>query len=218
VNRRVTGFFVAAIAALASLVSVAPAQASTTTARSLLLRLGVAAESGSTTYDRALFSHWIDADGDGCDTREEVLIHESRITVYPGSGCRVTTGRWYSWYDGVTWTLASDVDIDHVVALKEAWESGARRWTSTDRRRFANDLGHSWSLDAVTDNVNQSKSDRDPAQWLPRSSVRCTYAIHWVGVKYRWRLTIDSRERSTLASILSGSCGSRTITVPNRAI
>jgi uncharacterized protein DUF1524 len=218
-RRSITGIFVAAIACASSLASVGPARASTTTGHSLFLRLGVAAESGSTTYDRALFPHWIDADGDGCDTREEVLVYESRTSVYPGSGCRVTSGRWYSWYDGATWTLASDVDVDHVVALKEAWESGARRWTTSDRRRFANDLGLSWSLDAVTDNVNQSKSDRDPAQWLPpSSSVRCTYAIHWVGVKYRWRLTIDSRERSALASILSGSCGARTITVPSRAI
>lgn len=209
----------ATLATVASLASSAPAHAATTTARTLLNRLTVASESGSTTYQRSYFRHWIDADGDGCDTREEVLIHESRTTVYPGSGCRVTTGRWYSWYDGATWTQASDVDIDHVVALKEAWESGARRWTTSDRTRYANDLGLSWSLDAVTDNVNQSKSDRDPSQWLPpRTSVRCTYAIHWVGVKYRWRLTINSAERSALSSIISGSCGQRTVTVPPRAI
>jgi len=85
--------------------------------------------------------------------------------------------------------------------------------------RQANDLGHGWSLDAATDNVNASKGDRDPAQWLPsRSSARCVYAIHWVATKYRWRLSIDSAERSRLSSIHSGTCRARIITIPVRAI
>jgi Protein of unknown function (DUF1524) len=82
--------------------------------------------------------------------------------------CAVSRGRWVSSYDGATWIIPSDVDIDHVVALKEAWESGARTWSATNRQRFANDLGHGWTLEAVTDNVNASKGDRDPAAWLPR--------------------------------------------------
>ncbi len=141
------------------------------------------------------------------------------MTVYPGDGCRITRGKWYSYYDGLTWTYASDVDIDHVVALKEAWESGARYWGSTNRKRFANDLGYGRSLMAVTDNVNASKGDRDPAQWLPpRSSVHCKYAVNWVLIKYRWRLSIDSAERSKLSSLLSGDCGASTVTIPARAI
>jgi hypothetical protein len=206
-----------ALFALGLLFAGLPAHATTITARQLLYRLTVTSEAGSSTYDRSYFPHWIDADGDGCNTREEVLIAESRVTVYPGSGCSVTRGKWYSWYDGATWTYASDVDIDHVIALKEAWESGARKWSLTDRRRFANDLGYRWSLDAVTDNVNQSKSDRDPAQWLPAIN-KCTYAMHWTGVKYRWRLTIDSAEKSKLSSLLSGSCGARELSVPPRAL
>jgi hypothetical protein len=179
----------------------------------------VSAESGSSTYDRAKFPHWIDANGDCQDTRAEVLISESRATVrYTSSShCTVSTGKWYSWYDGATWTRASDVDIDHMVPLKEAWESGARRWTTTERTKYANDLYWA-SLEAVTDNVNQSKGDKDPAQWLPpRSAARCAYGTRWVLVKYRWRLTIDSAERSRLSTILSGSCGSKTVTVPARA-
>jgi hypothetical protein len=207
------------LAVCASALVASSAQVSTTTARALLFKLTVQAESGSGSYSRSYFRHWIDADGDGCDTRQEVLIAESKVTVRPGAGCRVTTGRWYSWYDGATWTNAADVDIDHLVALKEAWESGARSWSATNRTRYANDLGHGWSLDAVTDNVNASKGDRDPAQWLPpRSSARCAYAIHWVAMKYRWRLSIDSAERSRLYSILSGTCGAKTVTIPRRAI
>ena len=106
------------------------------------------------------------------------------------SHCTVKSGRWYSWYDGKTWTLASDVDIDDVVALKEAWDSGAKSWSAANRSRFHNDLGYAWTLDAVTDNVNSSKGDSDPAQWLPPlASARCAYATHWVAIKYRWRLS-----------------------------
>ncbi len=84
------------LAGLLSVGTTPVAQADTTTARALLFNLTVAAEGGSTTYDRSYFRHWIDADGDGCDTREEVLIAESRVTVYPGDGCRCWYPRWGS--------------------------------------------------------------------------------------------------------------------------
>ncbi|MGH3738472.1 MAG: HNH endonuclease family protein [Micromonosporaceae bacterium] len=219
-RRAVTVVLTLLTAVAASLVAATPAHAAETTARSLAYQLVVAAESGSSSYDRSYFKHWIDNNGDCQNTRQEVLIYESRVTpTYTSSSqCTVARGKWYSWYDGATWTYPSDVDIDHVVALKEAWESGARNWSSYDRQRFANDLGYAWSLDAVTDNVNASKGYRDPAEWLPPlTSVRCTYAIHWVAVKYRWRLSVDSTERGRLLSILDGSCGSRTLTVPPRA-
>jgi hypothetical protein len=198
-----------------------PASATTITARTMLLKLSLHAESGSTTYSRTNFKLWIDANGDCQNTRAEVLIAESRVTpTYTTTRrCTVATGKWYSYYDGAYWTKASDVDIDHMVPLKEAWESGARLWSVNNRTRYANDLGSYATLIAVTDNVNQSKGDRDPAGWLPPlTRSRCTYAIQWVTVKYRWRLSIDSAERSKLSSILSGSCGSRATTVPARAI
>ncbi len=220
-SRAASALLVIVIAAVVPVVNVVPASAATVTARSLLYKVTVAGEAGGTTYDRAYFKHWIDANGDCQHTRTEVLIAESKVTpTYSSSSrCTVTKGKWYSYYDGAYWTNPSDVDIDHMVALKEAWESGARSWSTTNRTRYANDLGLSVSLVAVTDNVNSSKSDRDPAQWLPpRASVHCKYAIHWVKVKYRWRLTINSAERSKLSSILSGDCGSRTVTVPTRAI
>jgi hypothetical protein len=148
----------------------------------------------------------------------ESLITESQVaSSYTSSRCTVRAGKWVSPWDGSTWTNALDVDIDHHVALAEAWGSGARSWTSTDRPRYANDL-YGQALKAMTDNLNSSKSAYDPAQWLPPlSSSRCTYAIYWVQVKYRWRLSMDTAERSKLSSILSGSCGSRTVTIPTRA-
>ena len=158
----------AAASIIAALMSAAPAHAATTSARNLLMHLAVRAENGS-GYSRSYFGDWRDANGDCQNTRAEVLIAESKIAVtYTSSThCTVKAGRWYSRYDGKTWTLASDVDIDDVVALKEAWDSGAKSWSSTDRSRFHNDLGYAWTLDAVTDNVNSSKGDSDPAQWLP---------------------------------------------------
>ena len=68
----------------------------------------------------------------------------------PAPAVSLATGRLYSYYDGATWTKASDVDIDHMVPLKEAWESCARLWSVTNRTRYANDLGFYATLIAVT--------------------------------------------------------------------
>jgi hypothetical protein len=151
-------------------------------------------------YDRDRFKHWIDADDDCRDTRDEVLAAESRDQV---SGCDVTRGEWLSYYDGETWTDSSDVDIDHVVPLAEAWDSGARRWTARTRTRFANDLGDARALVAVTDDVNQSKSDQDPADWVP-DLRRCRYVREWVAVKLRWQLAVDRPEREALRDRVAG--------------
>ena len=86
-----------------------------------------------------------------------------------------------------------------------------------DRTAFANDITFWPSLVATTDNVNSAKGARDPAEWLPpRKAARCTYAIQWVQVKYRWRLTINTAERDRLRSLLSGDCGARNIVLPKR--
>jgi hypothetical protein len=179
----------------------------------LLGRLPTVAED-QTGYDRALFGDWIDADGDGCDTRDEVLIDESVTPVTVGTGCSLTGGSWYSAYDGVSTTNASTFDIDHVVPLKEAWDSGAYGWTADRRQAYANDLDDARSLRAVSASSNRSKSDRDPADWLPPlAGFRCTYATEWVTVKTRWQLTVDSTERTALAGILGSCPGSPVIVV-----
>jgi len=166
-----------------------------------------------TGYDRSLFPHWIDADGDGCNTRYEVLIAEATTAPSVGAGCFLSGGRWYSYYDNVSWTNPSDLDIDHMVALAEAWDSGARHWSTTLRRSFANDLGDYRTLVAVTDDVNQAKGDRDPGSWMPPySSARCRYINEWVAVKLRWRLSVDTTERNALVS-WSNACSNVTITV-----
>lgn len=189
---------VALLALIASFFGpVGSAGAAETRLRDAVERLPVAAEANS-GYDRAKFRHWIDADGDCQDTRHEVLRQESRISV--SGGCTVRTGRWVSYYDKAVHTSPSTLQIDHVVALAEAWGSGARRWDAASRTRFANDLGDKRALAAVTSSVNQSKGARDPGEWLPRYN-RCRYVAEWTAVKLRWRLTVDSAEKRRLRGV-----------------
>ncbi|MFI5933700.1 HNH endonuclease family protein [Actinoplanes sp. NPDC051494] len=171
------------------------------TAKTYLTSLTVAASTHTTTYDRDLFPHWITISGT-CNTRETVLKRDGSGVVVD-SACASSSGSWYSPYDGATWTAASDVDIDHMVPLKNAWISGAWAWTTTKRQSFANDLTNP-QLMAVTDNVNQSKSDQSPDSWKPPlSSYHCTYARMWVKVKYVWALTVTSAEKTALTSMLA---------------
>ena len=125
-----------------------------------------------TGYRRSLFTHWSDLDGNGCDTREEVLKRDStsRPQVDPYR-CYVVAGDWYSVYDGAKLNDRGDVDIDHVVALKEAWDSGAWAWSESQRKAYANDLTDRRTLVAVRDRVNASKSDKDPSNWMPPCAV-----------------------------------------------
>ena len=160
----------------------------------------------SSGYNRDLFKHWIDADGDGCDTRREVLIEESLTTVTVGSGCSLEGGTWVSAYDGEETSNPSDFDVDHFVPLSEAWASGANEWNSDTRERFANDLDYSLALIAVSDSSNRSKSDSDPAEWMPpNANYKCEYVFAWVNVKFRWGLSIDAAEKAALEKVW-GSC------------
>ncbi|WP_026912903.1 HNH endonuclease family protein [Patulibacter minatonensis] len=204
---------VVVLATAATAVTLTPAVAS---AASTTLKAGVSALPGATEsrtgYERSKFKLWIDADSDGCDTRREVLIDEAVKAPTVGSGCSLTNGSWTSPYDGERWTDIADLDIDHVVPLAEAWDSGASKWTATRRESYANDLSDPRTLIAVTDSLNQAKGDKDPAEWEPPlTSYRCTYAAEWVSVKLRWGLTVDTAERSALASRAAG-CPSTTIT------
>ncbi|MGC4862879.1 HNH endonuclease family protein [Micromonospora sp. DT41] len=212
-TRHAVAVVLAALAAGTGLVGVSaqPASAappgipSKATAQSQLSALTVAAQGSTSGYSRDLFPHWITISG-SCNTREQVLKRDG-TSVVVNSSCAATSGRWYSPYDGATWTAASDVDIDHVVPLAEAWRSGANSWTTSRRQSFANDLTRP-QLIAVTDNVNQSKGDQDPSTWQPPlSSYRCTYSKMWITVKYNWGLTLQSSEKSALQSMLN-TCSS----------
>ncbi|MFJ1580430.1 HNH endonuclease family protein [Streptomyces sp. NPDC088182] len=171
------------------------------TARVQLSRLTVTEETTPPGYSRTKFPHWATQNG-ACDTRE-VVLHRDGQDVVQDAACRAAAGTWYSPYDGASWTDAADLDIDHVVPLKEAWRSGAASWTTAQRRGFANDLTRP-QLIAVTDNVNQAKGDKDPGKWMvPLASYRCTYSRAWVQVKHFYNLSIDSAEKAALQSALN---------------
>lgn len=195
------------VALLLSLVAVAsatpPGIPSASTARTQLSSLRVAADGSMTGYSRDLFPHWHTVTG-ACNTREQVLKRDG-TNVVVNSSCAATSGRWYSPYDGATWSAASDVDIDHIIPLANAWRTGARSWTTSKREQFANDLSGP-QLIAVTDDVNQAKGDKSPESWKPPlSSYHCTYARMWIGSKYKWTLTVNSSEKSALTTMLN-SC------------
>ncbi len=211
-SRGIIGVVIAVILAALPAAGAATASSKVSPIR-LLNALPVSSEVGS-GYSRDLFRHWSDLDGDGCDTREEVLIEE-RVTGVV-QGCRVINGSWFSSYDGVTTKNPRNFDIDHFVPLKEAWESGAWRWNANTRERFANDLAYPRSLIAVTASSNRSKSDRDPSDWLP-TRQKCEYARSWVAVKFRWRLSVDTREKNTLTQILR-NCPGKISTPPLASI
>ncbi|MGQ0775985.1 MAG: GmrSD restriction endonuclease domain-containing protein [Pseudonocardiales bacterium] len=206
------GLTVAALVATAlSLTLTSPAAAtppnipSKSTAQAELNALTVASEGSMSGYSRDLFPHWITISG-SCNTRETVLKRDGTNVIVNGS-CYPTSGSWYSPYDGATWTAASDVDIDHIVPLAEAWRSGANSWTTSARQSFANDLTRP-ALIAVTDNVNQAKGDQDPSTWQPSlSSYRCTYSKMWIRTKYHWSLKLQSSEKAALQSMLN-TCSS----------
>lgn len=175
-----------------------------TPARADSLQLVVATDH-TTGYNRASFKHWIDADKNGCDTRAEVLIEEAIVKPKIGPKCKLFGGKWLSSYDGKIITNASQLDVDHLVPLAEAWRSGAWKWTSAQRQAYANDLDNPEALVAVTLSTNRSKGDKDPSLWLP-SKEECSYVENWVAIKNRYSLTFDEKEANKLVSLLNG-CG-----------
>ncbi|WP_055594257.1 HNH endonuclease family protein [Streptomyces hirsutus] len=174
------------------------------------LPLAVEARDG---YSRDAFRHWNAGANptDGCSTRGEVLIAEAVTAPAVGARCALTGGTWFSYYDEATVTTASGLDIDHMVPLAEAWDSGAFAWTAERREAYANDLGQDSSLVAVTARSNRSKSDQDPAQWLPpATSALCRYVSEWTATKLRWDLATDQSEHDRLTELAAG-CGDTTV-------
>jgi hypothetical protein len=171
---------------------VAAGSTSTTATAPLLVALDALPqepEQPRTGYDRSLFPHWDDVDHDGCDTRCEVLASQRRVD-----------GTWLSAWDGYVTDDPSELEIDHVVALAEAWDSGANGWTAAQRDDFADDQSN---LLAVSESENSRKGDRDAAEWFPaRADANCLFASTVVRVKTKWTLSVDRAEHDALANLL----------------
>ena len=159
-------------------------------------------DSKSGSYDRKLYKHWIDQDGDCQNARQEVLIAESTAPVtLDASGCKVLSGRWVCPYTGRVFTNPRRLDIDHFIPLAEVHRSGGNVWTAAQRRNYANDLSNPNTLVAVYLGANRSKGDRDPAGWLPPNrAYRCQYLRIWVAQKKHWGLSMDPREKGFIGA------------------
>ncbi|MFH9419028.1 HNH endonuclease family protein [Streptomyces rochei] len=208
------GLAAASLAALSVTVSTPPAHAAETLpVEEAVTRLPVATESRD-GYDRDAFRHWNRGDdpSDGCSTRNEVLIADAVEAPAVGPGCRLSSGRWWSYYDQVWVMSPAGLDIDHMVPLAESWDSGASAWSAERREAYANDQGAATSLVAVTARSNRSRADQVPAQWLPPAAeVHCRYIAEWVATKLRWNLTADEMEVAALREAAS-NCPDQSVT------
>lgn len=155
-------------------------------------------------YSRARFGPaWEDVDGNGCDTRNDILRRDlTRIRYRPGSSCIVLSGRLKDPYTGRVIHFvrgvrtSAAVQIDHVVALGDAWQTGAARWTPTLRLRYANDPA---VLLAVDGPQNEAKGDSDASEWLPpNNAYDCRYATQQVQIKAKYRLWVTPAEKRAL--------------------
>ncbi|MCX7264045.1 MAG: HNH endonuclease family protein [Burkholderiales bacterium] len=118
-------------------------------------------------------------------------------------------------YDNVEVLDAGKLDVDHMVPLAEAWDSGAAAWTDLKRQQYANDMTDPRHLIAVTGSSNRSKSDQDPADWVPTNkSYTCEYIANWVSIKVRWGLTIDTKEKAALIAGLKGCKSTKIVVIP----
>jgi len=182
-----------------------------------LATLKVKGRAPKTGYDRALFGQaWADVDRNGCDTRNDVLRRDlSSFVLKTGThGCLVLSGRLHDPYTGTViaflrgQSTSAKVQIDHVVALSDAWQKGAQLWSTSRRTTFAND---SLNLLAVDGPTNGRKGDGDAATWLPpNKAYRCSYAARQVAVKAKYGLWVAGAERDALVRILA-SCPSQTL-------
>ena len=187
-----------------------PLEASTVTASAVLETLVVKGRAPKTGYERSQFGPaWSDVDRNGCDTRNDILNRDLTSIIYkPGTHqCVVLSGTLLDPYSGEKIAFergvatSSDVQIDHVVALSNAWQTGAFKLTYEKRLVFANDP---INLLAVKGWLNSQKGDGDAATWLPpRKDIRCAYVAQQIVVKAKYGLWVTPPEKAAMAGLLA---------------
>lgn len=156
-------------------------------------------------YKRTLYKHWIDADGDCQDTRQEVLIRDASTNVKfeDKEQCRVAKGTWLDPYTGKTFIVPKDLDVDHMVPLKNAHESGAWTWSPERKKQYANYLAYEKHLLAVSASENRKKGDRGPDRYMPPNVAHhCEYVKVWVKIKRDWGLEMTEAEGEAVQKTL----------------
>ena len=190
--------------------SVSAAEPEPALATAILETLPVKGRAPKTGYTRAQFGPaWADVDRNGCDTRNDILKRDlSAITFRAKTrNCVVESGTLVDRYSGETISFVKgnlssmDVQIDHVVALSNAWQTGAFKLSAMERKALANDP---LNLFAVKGRLNSQKGDGDAATWLPPlKSFRCTYIAQQIVVKAKYSLWVTTPEKAAMTSILS---------------
>jgi hypothetical protein len=156
-------------------------------------------------YSRSLYPHWEDEDGNCRDARQEVLVRDAKgpVTFKDPRECAVSKGTWIDPYSGRSISDPRTIDVDHMVPLKNAHESGAWAWTKERRQQYANDLTYEKHLLAVSASENRRKSDRGPDKYMPpNASFHCDYVRAWVHVKQHWQLEMTEAEGGKVQEIL----------------
>jgi hypothetical protein len=187
----------------------APLEASTKTAVAVLETLAVKGRAPKTGYERSQFGPtWSDVDRNGCDTRNDILYRDLTSKTYKSGtqNCVVLTGVLSDPYSGEKISFvrgvgsSMDVQIDHVVALSNAWQTGAFKLTYDKRLALANDP---MNLLAVKGRLNSQKGDGDAATWLPpRKDIRCAYVAQQIVVKAKYKLWVTSAEKAAMVALL----------------
>lgn len=156
------------------------------------------------------FGTWVnDPRTEECyDTRALVLIRDSvkEVEFSSSNPCKVDTGEWVDPYGGSTIKTARGIEIDHVVALKNAYDSGAWAWDYQHRCLYANFMGFDQHLISASSAENNAKSDHGPEDWMPSdSSYACQHLHNWLAVKFLWNLTMTEREVEAIQSELQNN-------------
>ena len=211
----------AAFAPTPSAPAIAPSPTPSADADAVVFELTVAEPyRGEIRYDRSEWKHWTDADRDCQDARQETLIAESTVPVEfrTGDRCKVSAGRWIAPYTGTAVENPSDLDIDHMVPLYNAHQSGGWRWSAARKEEYANYLGYPGHLIAATAGANRQKGADGPEEWRPPDETYwCQYALDWMAIKTRWGLTAAEREIAALREMASGCDGEVRITAVRSA-
>ena len=200
------------IALLLSLLPATNSQAAKTDALTALNKLEVKGRAAKTGYTRAQFPHWSDPDRNGCDARNDILKRDLTDISYKAGtrDCKVIAGQLLDPFSGKVITFSTTkvvIDIDHVVALSNAWQTGAAYFDKAVRTQIANDP---LNLLAVDSKLNRQKGDGDAATWLPPSkSFRCAYVARQVAVKAKYKLWVSEPEKVAITKILSSCAGQK---------
>ena len=157
------------------------------------------------SYERDDWKHWVDEDRDCQNTRHEVLIDESlaKVAFKTDRKCQVAMGEWFDPYTGETVTDATRLDIDHMIPLKNAHNSGGWAWDKSRKAAFANEMSYADHLVAVTASANRKKGAKGPEAWKPTNKgYWCDYAVDWVRIKTDWDLSATKAEWGALEEML----------------